>query len=397
MEGLGVKTERQVELTALEQRDGVVRARLRHGAGREEEVNPAWLLGCDGAHSSVRQMLQVPFEGAAIKLNFLLGDLELEGPDAPDDELGVHFHQGGDLIFMARLNERITRLIVALHDEGGKEDTGHALTTQDFQRAVDRCGVRVTVTGAEWMTPFFVNDRQAQRYRVGQVFLAGDASHIHSPVGGQGMNTGIQDVANLAWKIAAVRRGAGESLLDSYEEERGAVGRQLLQFTERVLRVGTSANRFVEKVRDTLAPMALHLETVRKQAAGFVSETAIQYRASSVVADHGGDGELRAGDRLPDLRWQMAPQGALLEEWEEPVHLALLVNGSQTHAEELRSGLRHARVISVQSGALGNEGRRLLGTGEKLLIVRPDGYVGYRGPLLPHGDWLRYVQQDALA
>jgi len=186
-----------------------------------------------------------------VGLSFFLGDCEVEGPDVVHDELSIHVHQG-DLVFMGRLSERVVRVIVALREQQTSEEN-RDLTIEDFQRAVDRIGVRVKITAAEWMTPFRVSDRQAKHYRIGSVFLAGDASHIHSPVGGQGMNTGIQDAANLAWKLAAVAHGANERLLDSYEEERGEVGKALLRFTERGLQLATVSNPILERVRDALA------------------------------------------------------------------------------------------------------------------------------------------------
>ena len=190
------------------------------------------------------------------------------------------------------------------------------MTIDDLQRAADQVGVRVKIHSAEWMTPFHVNDRQAKHYRIGNVFLAGDASHIHSPVGGQGMNTGIQDVANLAYKLAAVARGADESLLDSYEEERGEVGKALLRFTERGLKMATTTNSLLEQVRNVLAPVIAGLKPIQNAVTGFISETAIEYRTSSVVVDHGGDGDLRAGDRLPDLTLHYPGEKiTLLRDW----------------------------------------------------------------------------------
>ncbi len=396
MESLGVRTERQVELVQVAQADAEVRARLRHPDGHEEEVQPGWLLGCDGSHSTVRNQLNIPFEGKAIELNFILGDLELDGPDAPGDEIEVHFHRG-DLVFMGRLSDRITRMIAGSH-AGIEQFEGRDLTLADFQGAVDRCGVRVNIHGSDWMTPFSVNDRQAKQYRVGRVFLAGDASHIHSPVGGQGMNTGIQDVANLVWKLAAVERGADPKFLDSYEEERGEVGRALLRFTERVLKIGTAPERWVESLRDILLPLITQLSVVRKEAAGFVSQTAIQYRKSSAVADHGGDGSLRAGDRMPDLTLGTDGKSRnLLADWIDPVHLAVLVNASEAEAGAVQSALRHVRVKTVTSRDLTQEGQHLLGSEKKLVVIRPDGYVGYRGPVDGENDLARYVRQDALA
>lgn len=399
MESLGVRTERQVELLELTEaghNGGPVRARLRLQDGSEELVEQTWLLGCDGAHSTVRNRLKIPFEGKAIELSFLLGDLELDGPDAPTDQIEVHFHRGGDLLFMGRLDDQVTRLIVGSHT-GLEQYKDRELTLQDFQQAVDRCGVRVTVRGADWMTPFNVNDRQAQRYRSGSVFLAGDASHIHSPVGGQGMNTGIQDVANLVWKLAAVGRGADNKLLDSYEEERGEVGRHLLRFTERVLNLGTAPERWAEALRDALMPLITHLAVVQKEAAGFISQTAIRYRHSSAVTDHGGDGALRAGDRLPDLLVRRnGREIRLLGDWTEPVHLAVLLNGTAAEAAAVRSCCGQVRLEQMSSAELAQEGRHLLGSERKLVVLRPDGYVGYRGPAAPDGDLAGYVTQDAL-
>ncbi len=211
MEALGVFIEREIELVSLTQQDDLATAVLRKKDGSEETVHPHWVIGCDGAHSAVRRLTQTPFEGASIGLSFFLGDLEIEGPDSPGDELSIHLSQG-DVVFMGRISDRIVRLIVALHGQK-EEDVRKELSIEDFQSAIDRVGVRVTVRGAEWKTPFHARDSQAKQYRIGNVFLAGDASHIHSPVGGQGMNTGIQDVANLAWKIAAVSRGADRALL----------------------------------------------------------------------------------------------------------------------------------------------------------------------------------------
>ena len=222
-------------------------------------------------------------EGGGVGLSFFLGDLKLEGPDAPGDELSIHFHHG-DVVFMARLPNDSVRLIVAMHEHQEK-DLGRDLTLNDFQDAVDWAGVKVSLKSADWMTPFRVNDLQARHNRAGSVFLAGDASHIHSPVGGQGMNTGIQDVANLAWKLAAVWRGgqdalAQKALLNSYEEEREAVGKALLIFTERALKLATTPHTILEAVRDALAPLVSKLWPVQKKMLGFISETAIEYRGS---------------------------------------------------------------------------------------------------------------------
>ena len=393
MESLGVQTERSVELVSLTQ-DPEIRAMLRDADGRQEEVLPRWLIGCDGAHSAVREKTGTAFEGARVGMSFFLADAEIEGPEVPGEELSLHV-KSGDILFMGRLSDKTVRLIVALQEEpqfGADRD----LTVEDFQRMIDRIGVGVQVRSASWMTPFHVTDRQAEHYRIGSVFLAGDASHIHSPVGGQGMNTGIQDAANLAWKLAAVARGADDSLLNSYEEERAEVGRALLRFTERGLHMASISNPLMEKLRDTLAPIMVKLPAVQHAALGFVSETAIEYRSSSAVVDLGGDGALRAGDRLPDLNLRSGAT-TLLKGWTVPRHRVFGLNLDRDDIETLRSELRNADVVELATADLDDEGKHLLGQEAKVLVMRPDGYVGFRSKAGYRAELIDYARQDAIA
>jgi 2-polyprenyl-6-methoxyphenol hydroxylase-like FAD-dependent oxidoreductase len=393
MESLGVRTERCVELVSLIQ-DPHLRATLRHPDGRTEEISPRWVIGCDGAHSSVREQTRTAFEGGGVGLSFYLGDCEVEGEDVPEDELSLHVHHG-DVLFMARMSDRIVRLIAALHDPSA--NAKQEIAVDDLQRIVDHIGVRVKIKSTEWLTPFHVNDRQAKHYRIGNVFLAGDASHIHSPVGGQGMNTGIQDVANLCWKLAAVAHGADEVLLDSYEEERGEVGKALLRFTERGLKLATTSNPVLERARDVLAPIVTKLPPVQQNAIGFISETAIEYRSSAAVNDYGGDGHLRAGDRLPDLRLRdHGNESTLLQNWTAPRHRVIGLNLDKDDIKTLRKTMPRADVVSLASSDLDNKGKRLLGADGKLFVLRPDGYLGFRAPMGFNVELMHYARREAL-
>ncbi len=202
------------------------------------------------------------------------------------------------------------------------------------------------------------------------------------------MNTGIQDAANLAWKMAAVAR---------YEEERGEVGRALLRFTERGLRMATISNPLVEGVRDLFAPFLTGLRPVQRALLGFIAETGIEYRSSLIVWDHGGDGELRAGDRLPDLTLlNPSDETTLLRNWTASKHLALVINGCDAEITQVRSDLGEADVVCLYTPQLDDEGIRLLGIKKKVIIVRPDGYVGFRAPLSQHKERRAYAQQDGL-
>jgi 2-polyprenyl-6-methoxyphenol hydroxylase-like FAD-dependent oxidoreductase len=395
MESLGVRIDRNAELISFTQSEGAISSILRRGDGREEQIESRWIVGCDGAHSTVRKLCSIPFEGDGVGLSFFLGDLEIDGPDAPTDFLALHLHKG-DVLFMGSLSEKWTRLIVALHAKQNAESERDP-TIADFQDAADRAGVRIKIHSSDWMTPFHVNDRQAEHYRSGNAFLAGDAAHIHSPVGGQGMNTGIQDAANLAWKLAAVVRGADERLLNSYETERGAVGKALLKFTERGLKMATASNPVVEHLRDMLLPVLSKPKIVQDTVLGFISETAIEYRSSPIVHDHGGDGLLRAGDRLPDLEvHQKDARSTLLADWRDGKHLAVLVNASESDRRGIGNQLGQVKLISVNSAQFSDEGRRTLGEMPKALVVRPDGYVGFRAPLDKLGELNTYARQDGL-
>jgi hypothetical protein len=211
------------------------------------------------------------------------------------------------------------------------------------------------------------------------------------------MNTGIQDVANLAWKLAAVSRGARESLLDSYDEERGEVGKALLQFTGRGLKLATVSNPILERLRVAMAPIITKLPPVQHTAVGFVSETAIEYRSSSIVADYGGDGHLRAGDRLPDLALRKCSgQSSLLQDWTAPRHRVFCLNSDTDDIEMLRRGLQHADVVPLATADLEEEGRRLLGDDGKMFVLRPDGYLGFRGRMGFQTELMKYAEQDAL-
>jgi hypothetical protein len=392
----------------------------------------------------VRSQLKIPFEGESVPLDFFLGDFELAGPDVPGDELRLHIHHG-DVVFIGRLSDNLLRVIVVMHRAEGAPPVDRQPTIADFQSALDRTGAKITVKSSAWMTPFHIDERKAARYRVDSAFLAGDASHIHSPVAGQGMNTGIQDAANLAWKLAAVADGAGTDLLDTYGEERGAVGNALLKSTSRGLSVVTSTNAVFERLRDLVAPGLVGLDVVQDAAAGFVSETAIEYRGSSIVADYGGAGSLRAGDRVPnpDVELSGGKLGRLLDplktgrplalgigipdmrrirarlpratvmallgaeailgaEMEAPADAAGDSTGYESVSAEFPAAVAASaaalaataataraaapRVIppvapAAPVGLLTPEISALFGSENRILVIRPDGYLGFRGSL----------------
>ncbi len=378
LRSLGVEIERGTELIGLERPpdDSGVTAQLRHSDGSTELTRFRWLIGCDGAHSTVRARMGTSFEGVTSSLHFLLGDLRLSGEGLPGDDLQVHLHHGGDVLALGRLRADVYRVVLALNKQP-PDDQQRLPELDDFNAAFKRSGLRFTAESATWRTPFSVNQRKAARYRQGSVFLAGDAAHIHSPVGGQGMNTGIQDVANLAWKLAAVEQGADVRLLDSYDEERGNVGEHLLRGTSLGLRLATISNPLLRRIRDSAIQRATQFQAVQEVIARTISEISIKYRASSIVRTEANGGSLKAGDRMPDAVCKETGR-MLLADLRKPVHLLVAVNS--LHGE-LPEGLKNTAVLTLnsQSCEWAPSLRGMFGKGSNLYLVRPDGYIGFAG------------------
>ena len=378
---LGVEVERGVELIGFHNTaagDGVV-AHMHHADGREEQATYRFLLGCDGAHSRVRSDTLTQFQGDTVAERFALGDLQLTGADAPgppEEKLSLYFHEGGWAMFILHLPNGDFRVITVYPGEAGAP-APPVPTVASFNADFARFGLQITATGASWLSPFRVNERKAEQYRHGSVFLLGDAAHIHSPVGGQGMNTGIQDAANLAWKLAAVLGGAPAALLDSYDAERGAVAREVLRGSALGLRMAGSGKPWVEHLRNFALPHLLGLSVVDDLVARSVSETGIHYRRSGAVKDAAHGGPLRAGDRMPNAELTNG-SGALLAPLCTAQHqlLALDLTGAAVPRD-----LQNTAVVQVQSGDHGwTPGlEKLLGHGRMLYLIRPDGYIGFRG------------------
>lgn len=380
VEAQGGRIEREVALESFV--DGVdgVECVLLHPDGTRERTTAAYVIGCDGAHSTVRRLLGMPFEGSSVEFDFFLGDLRVEG-DVPGDELSVHLHSG-NLVFMGRLDDTHCRFIVALHEHPAKSEPA----LEDFQHAVDLCGIRnLRVSDPRWMAAFRVNERRTPAYSSGRVFLAGDATNIHSPVGGQGMNTGIQDVANLAWKIALVESGrARPELLESYDAERKPLSDALVGVTSVALRAATASNWFLERVRDGVLARIASLDAVQDRAREAISELGISYRKSVIVRDCGGGSPLRAGDRAPDCDAldETGTKFRIFDLLKEPTHtLVSVMPGPQCDLNRLSGILR--KYDDVMQGAVlvdgDDEFRTQYAHADGVLyVIRPDGYIGFR-------------------
>ncbi|HEX5387115.1 MAG TPA: FAD-dependent monooxygenase [Gemmatimonadales bacterium] len=368
LEALGVRVERRTELLRFAQQEDGVRATIRRPDGGEEDCDVAYLAGCDGASSTVRNALAIGFPGGTYTGHFYVADVEARGP-AINDELHVDLEDADFVLLFPLKGDGRARLVGIVRD--APDSDAAKLTFDDVKgRAIEH--LRLDVERVNWFSTYRVHHRVAQRFRGGRAFLLGDAAHIHSPVGGQGMNTGIGDAVNLAWKLAGVlRHGAPDTLLDTYEPERIAFARRLVATTDRAFTLVTKRGavaRFVRtRIVPRVAPLLFRIPAFRRLAFETVSQINISYRESALSA--GGGGDVRGGDRLPWVELgsgeeNFAPLTAL--DWQVHVY------------GEVRRGVAEA---CAELGLPLHEFAWEAGTGRAglergaLYLIRPDGYI----------------------
>jgi 2-polyprenyl-6-methoxyphenol hydroxylase-like FAD-dependent oxidoreductase len=373
LDALGVRVERQTELLCFEQHDGGVRAVLRRLDGSEEMCEAAYLAGCDGASSTVRGELAIGFPGGTYTGLFYVADVEATGP-ATDDEPHVDLEDADFLLVFPLQGKGRLRLIGTMRDlPGGEHGT---LTFDDVKgKAMER--LKLSIAKVNWFSTYRVHHRVAHHLREGRAFLLGDAAHIHSPVGGQGMNTGIGDAVNLAWKLAAVmKEGAPDTLLDTYEPERIAFARRLVATTDRGFTLATTRGFVARCVRTRLVPLLVpwlfRLSPWRRLMFQTLSQIGVNYRHSPLSA--GAAGAVRGGDRLPWVEMEpghdnFAPLTSL--KWQ--VHVYGEARPSVAEAcVELRLPLhRFAWQPGMQRAGLKSAA---------LYLIRPDGHVALADP-----------------
>lgn len=290
---LGGKVERGISLQSLQ---GNL-ATLLHANGSEEKVAAKWIFGCDGAHSAVRRALSLPFTGAQFPETFALADVEVESP-LPNDQFQVYFHPQGIGAFVPLPNPHHYRIIALLPEKIEKSSIHMDIAFfQHLLETYSKLGIKIK--RADWMSLFTIHRRITPKMRVGNVFLLGDAAHIHSPIGGQGLNTSVQDAFNLAWKIGLVHQRLGkEILLDSYEAERYPVAKSVLRNT--TLGTQLASSRFSRRFIMPLVGILMRNTRIRKKLLRGVSELNIAYPNSPIIGwGHGCKGP-KSGERAPD-------------------------------------------------------------------------------------------------
>ena len=393
LQSLGVTVERGVELLALTQDNDEAHATLRHEDGFTELVIAPWVIGADGAHSAVRKMVGTKLAGSFVGERFLLADVDAEH-SLDVDSMHTFFAPDGPVVVLPMAGGRM-RFLAEVHDSAGSPSDmqQHMNPTQDeLQAVLDRRIGGIRVVRSHWLTSFEIHRARVPAYRWGRVFLAGDAAHIHSPAGGQGMNTGMQDAFNLAWKLAAVIGGqAGQPLLDSYEAERIPVADGVIAFTDRLTRAGTLSG-VPRRIRDLVIRMLSNVPAARRFMAETAEEVNVAYRNSPIaVGRRPRRAKVAAGQHVPhmtdaalqkQLRAACGPDNTghvvLTVASGQPAPAAgegqvqVLVTTDDTHVAGYDTVIADPKGLVAHRFGLKNGGR---------VVIRPDSYIGAVAPL----------------
>jgi 2-polyprenyl-6-methoxyphenol hydroxylase-like FAD-dependent oxidoreductase len=379
----GVAVQWSTELISLEQAPDRVTATLKAPDGSARKVAAAYVAGCDGGHSAVRERSGIAFPGAPYEHVFFVADTEATGPMVPDELNGYLWRDGFHLFFPMRGTDRWRVIGILPSQLAGRDD----LTFEDTVPAIRRqAGARLAFKQCSWFSTYRIHHRCAERFRERRCFLLGDAAHVHSPAGGQGMNTGLQDAYNLGWKLALVVSGkAHEALLDTYAAERMPVARRLLRTTDRMFSALVSerggAGLFRTQIVARIAGLAMTIERVRKIAFRTISQIGIAYPESPLSRSLPGlpADAPRAGDRFPWLMLRLRAGGAV-----EDLFLALddtrwnlLVFGGPA-ALRGRGDLVGIHAIPADPDNA-RELERARIPAQSFFLLRPDGHVGIAG------------------
>ena len=299
----GIPVERNTELLGFEDRGDRIVAQLARADGHKESCEAAFVAGCDGARSRVREVLSIGFSGGTYEHLFYVADVVARGP-VMNGEIHVGLDRTDFLALFPLKDPHRVRLVGAVRDQSAPAGPHDTLTWEDVSRRVLEW-MHIDVGRVHWFSTYHVHHRVADRFRRGRAFLLGDAAHIHSPVGGQGMNTGIGDAVNLAWKLAAVlQQRADDRILDTYEPERIAFARRLVATTDQAFTAATSSTLTARALRlhvvPRLVPMLFAFTPFRRFAFRTISQTVINYRAGGL--SEGRAGRIHGGDRLPWVR-----------------------------------------------------------------------------------------------
>lgn len=392
----GLDVEWNTELADFSQAEEKIKAIVKKADEKTETIEADWLIACDGAHSTIRKQTKADFKGAEYNKNWWLADLFIDW-DVPGDYMAIYVSEKGPLACFPMGNKRYRLVMTA--PEGATKDP----SMEDMKKAFEeRCSDKAKLSDPIWLSQFFIHHRQIEQYRHNRIFFAGDAAHIHSPMGGQGLNTGIQDIYNLVWKLALVqKKQANPKLLDSYQIERHPVGENVLKKTDVMTRMILLKNSFAVSLRNYIAKMLLSFKPVKRIFMKDMAELTISYAKSPIVTENGRISTIKAGTYCPELLFIEPATRASISSFDilkGTKHHLLLFSGLNQKPEpliELATKLTHRYpevltthlILSQPGDEKGWPGPIWHDEGQKvhkklalndpaLIFIRPDKYVG---------------------
>jgi 2-polyprenyl-6-methoxyphenol hydroxylase-like FAD-dependent oxidoreductase len=367
------------ELENFSQDETGVTAQVKLPSGESQTIRGKFLAGCDGASSPVRHGLGLTFEGSTFERLFYVADARVEW-DLPHDALHVCLAKEVFVAFFPMPGENRYR-VVGTFPESKNEEQGEVLYEEIEQEIKHQVKLDLELSDVRWFSLYKVHSRRVNKFSNGRCFLAGDSAHIHSPAGAQGMNTGIQDAYNLAWKIALVVKGiASEELLDTYNEERLANAQRLLESTDRMFEFAAGSNWLMSFIRTTIFPpvagFVASLESVSKRMFPLISQIGINYR-NAALSDHTDDepDDVKAGDRLP---YFLVDGESVFDKLKEPkFHLLLFSNSDRGNACEQILG-KFGDLIDCHVIPITDRVREIFEREDDFCVfLRPDNYIAF--------------------
>lgn len=356
-----------------------ITATLALSDGSTETVTANWLIGCDGYHSTVRKKLNIDYQGHDLKQHFIMIDAPLKWP-LPNDQVALFPHQLGPVACFPMKDSCRTIIEVSANDNFAKSTP---LTRKLFiEQLKQRWPFEFELGEARWMSQFSIHERLATHYRQGRAFLAGDAAHVHSPAGGQGMNTGMQDAYNLAWKLALVIKGqADPQLLNSYEAERRPVAHDVLASSDKLTTMATLKSSPLIWLRNWFLKHIASHRTIQKKFANQITGLGVNYPQSSLSKDFNNSRSLKAGMRAPTVikgtRYQLFISAACTE----LTAIKALIDSHYAHLVTL--------TLVTQESSLAKQYQ----LAEGYCLIRPDQYIASFGKLCNELD--SYLKSNA--
>ncbi|MCW8416723.1 FAD-dependent monooxygenase [Fluoribacter dumoffii] len=290
----GLHVEWQTELMDMEQTPTHIISTVKHIDGESEKIQSHWIIACDGSHSTMRKLVHAEFIGSSFKQTWWLADLLIDW-ELPEDKFILFVSDKGPAACFPMGEKRYRVVMTApekiMHQEPTLEDITHAFKV--------RCSEPANLHDPVWISQFGIDHKQIQNYRYGRVFFAGDSAHVHSPMGGQGLNTGLQDIYNLVWKLALVQKGlAKDALLDSYNSERHPIAAEVLKQTGNITRLIMMSNRVMIFLRNFILKMAMSFDSMKRFVLYNLAELTVSYAKSPIVKVLGEKTSFKIGEFL---------------------------------------------------------------------------------------------------